>query len=105
MTHGLGFTYGLSQGVIFFAYAALFTLGAWLVVDDPNVQKPQHISFEAMMITFSAVVFGAMSVGQATSFAPNAKKGTDAAAHIKALLSVEPTIDAYSEDGEKPVRS
>lgn len=44
-----------------------------------------------------------MSLGQATSFAPSYKKGVTAAGHIKALLDVEPTIDAYSQAGDKPV--
>lgn len=46
-----------------------------------------------------------MSLGQATSFAPNAQKGTEAAARIKALLNSEPTIDSFSPHGHKPVSS
>ena len=53
--------------------------------------------------TFSAVIFGAMSLGQATSFAPNYQKGAAAAGHIKKLINSLPKIDAYSEEGEKPV--
>jgi len=55
-----------------------------------------------MMITFSAVIFGAMSLGQATSFAPNYQKGAAAAGHIKKLIGSLPKIDSYSEEGEKP---
>ncbi|KAF6034287.1 ABCB1 [Bugula neritina] len=101
MTQAMGLTYGISQGIMFFAYAALFYLGAWLIADK-SPRNPQPLSFEAMMITFSAVVFGAMSLGQATSFAPNYQKGVAAAGHIKQLLEKEPEIDAYSEEGEKP---
>ena len=44
-----------------------------------------------------------MSLGQATSFAPNYQKGAAAAGHIKKLINSLPKIDAYSEEGEKPV--
>ena len=44
-----------------------------------------------------------MSLGQATSFAPNYQKGAAAAGHIKKLIGSLPKIDSYSEEGEKPV--
>lgn len=46
-----------------------------------------------------------MSLGQATSFAPNYQKGTAAAGHIKKLMTSKPDIDSYSEEGRKPVSS
>lgn len=53
--------------------------------------------------TFSAVIFGAMALGQATSFAPNFQKGAAAAGYIKGLDDSNPDIDAYATEGEKPV--
>lgn len=52
MTQGLGVTYGLSQGIIFFAYAALFYLGAWLIVPaaEGEPAKPEKLTFESMMM-------------------------------------------------------
>ena len=52
---------------------------------------------------FSAIVFTAMSVGQATSFAPDYGKAKLAAAKIFWLLDRIPSIDSFSEDGTKLV--
>ena len=32
--HGSGFLFALSQSLIFFSYAAIFTFGAWLIIND-----------------------------------------------------------------------
>ena len=52
---------------------------------------------------FSAIVFGAMSIGEASHFAPDYGKGKAAAGRLFALLDREPEIDSFSEEGEKPV--
>ena len=52
---------------------------------------------------FSAIVFGGMALGQASSFAPDASKASQAAGHIFALLDRTPAIDSESEAGEQPV--
>ena len=46
-----------------------------------------------------------MSVGQASSFAPDYTKAKVSAARIFAMLDREPDIDSYSEEGDKPVSS
>lgn len=51
----------------------------------------------------SAVLFGAMAVGQVNSFAPNYAKAKLSAAHIMMLLNKEPAIDNLSKDGDCPV--
>ena len=51
---------------------------------------------------FSAIVFGAMALGQASAFAPDAAKAQVSAAVIFQLLDRVPTIDAESEEGVKP---
>lgn len=51
----------------------------------------------------SAVLFGAMAVGQVNSFAPNYVKAKLSAAHIMMLLNKEPAIDNLSKDGDCPV--
>lgn len=53
---------------------------------------------------FSAIVFSAMSVGQATSFAPDYGKAKTSAAKIFQLFDREPLIDSFSEEGRKMVR-
>lgn len=52
---------------------------------------------------FSAVVFGAMALGQSSSFAPDYAKAKISAAHLFVLFERVPLIDSYSEEGEKPV--
>ncbi len=51
----------------------------------------------------SAVVYGAMAVGEANSFTPNYAKAKMAASHILMLINRVPVIDNASEDGDKPV--
>ncbi|KAI1242690.1 hypothetical protein IHE44_0000229 [Lamprotornis superbus] len=51
---------------------------------------------------FSAVVFGAMALGQTSSFAPDYAKAKISAAHLFLLFERVPSIDSYSEEGDKP---
>jgi len=50
-----------------------------------------------------AVIFGAMAVGQTSSFAPDYAEAKRAAARMFKLLDRNPEIDNFSEEGEKPV--
>ena len=52
---------------------------------------------------FSAVVFGAMAVGQVSSFAPDYAKAKVSAAHVINIIEKIPLIDSYSTEGLKPV--
>lgn len=54
---------------------------------------------------FSAIVFGAMAMGESSAFAPDAGKATKSATLIFKLLDREPKIDPYSEEGIKDVSS
>lgn len=51
----------------------------------------------------SAVVYGAMAVGEANSFTPNYAKAKMSASHVLMLINRVPAIDNSSEDGDKPV--
>lgn len=51
----------------------------------------------------SAVVYGAMAVGEANSFTPNYAKAKMSASHVLMLINRVPAIDNASEDGDKPV--
>uniref|UniRef100_A0A4X2M982 P-type phospholipid transporter n=1 Tax=Vombatus ursinus TaxID=29139 RepID=A0A4X2M982_VOMUR len=53
---------------------------------------------------FSAIVFGAMALGHASSFAPDYAKAKLSAAHLFMLFEREPLIDSYSEAGLKPAK-
>ncbi|KAM4736476.1 ATP-dependent translocase ABCB1 isoform 1-T2 [Anableps anableps] len=93
--HVYGFTFSFSQAMIYFAYAACFRFGAWLIVE-------QRMDVEGVFLVISAVLFGAMAVGEANSFAPNYAKAIISASHLMMLLSKEPEIDNLSEQGDTP---
>lgn len=90
-----GLTYGMSQSINFFVNAAVFRFGAWLIAHC-------YTQFENVFIVFSAIIFAAMNVGQSTSLAPDFGKARVSAQRIMKLLERKPTIDSYSEEGEKP---
>uniref|UniRef100_A0A3Q2PIR9 ABC-type xenobiotic transporter n=1 Tax=Fundulus heteroclitus TaxID=8078 RepID=A0A3Q2PIR9_FUNHE len=93
--HVYGFTFSFSQAMIYFAYAGCFRFGAWLIVEG-------RMDVEAVFLVISAVLFGAMAVGEANSFAPNYAKAKMSASHLMMLLNKEPEIDNLSERGESP---
>ncbi|CAF4425289.1 unnamed protein product, partial [Rotaria magnacalcarata] len=64
--------FSITNSVMFFSLAALFRLGAYLV----NQQK---ITFEDLLLCFNCIVFGAQSVGQTASLAPDYRKAVDSA--------------------------
>ncbi|XP_052095836.1 ATP-dependent translocase ABCB1-like isoform X5 [Mytilus californianus] len=93
--HVAGFAFSFSQSVIFFAYAGAFFFGAYMI-------KEGEMDFVDVFKVFSAIVFGAMALGQASAFAPDAAKAQASSEVIFPLLDTTPTIDAESENGEKP---
>ncbi|XP_041798486.1 ATP-binding cassette, sub-family B (MDR/TAP), member 4 [Chelmon rostratus] len=93
--HVYGFTFSFSQAMIYFAYAACFRFGAWLIQEG-------RMEVEGVFLVISAVLYGAMAVGEANSFAPNYAKAKLSAAHIMMLISRESAIDNLSQEGESP---
>ena len=96
-----GVTYSFSQTLIYLKYAIVFRFGAFLVIQDPD--SILFVEFQDVFRVFMAVVFGALSVGQASAFAPNYAKAKLSANRIFAILDRKPEIDNFSEEGEKPV--
>ncbi|XP_065930084.1 ATP-dependent translocase ABCB1 isoform X2 [Magallana gigas] len=98
--HLTALAFSFSTGILFFAYAAAFWFGAYLI-------KEGEMDYTDVFKVFGAIVFGAMALGQSSAFAPDASKAKVSAAHIFYLLEQEPTIDPYSEEGKKdlPVNS
>uniref|UniRef100_A0A3Q3Q392 ATP-binding cassette, sub-family B (MDR/TAP), member 4 n=1 Tax=Monopterus albus TaxID=43700 RepID=A0A3Q3Q392_MONAL len=93
--HVYGITFSFSQAMIYFAYAGCFRFGAWLI-------KEGRMDVEGVFLVISAVLYGAMAVGEANSFAPNYAKAKLSASHLMMLINREPTIDNLSQEGESP---
>ena len=60
-----GVMLGFSSSIFFYAIAAAFTLGAYLIQN-----KLFDLNFEKIMRVFSALIFGAQNVGQTSSWMP-----------------------------------
>ncbi|KAL6475849.1 hypothetical protein MHYP_G00143480 [Metynnis hypsauchen] len=91
-----GITFALAQAIPYFVNAAVFRFGAWLVAHC-------YTEYENVFMVFSVIVFAAMSIGQASSFAPDFAKAKAAAGRILDLLEKTPEIDIYNEGGDKPM--
>jgi hypothetical protein len=56
-----------------------------------------------MYRVFGAIIFGALSLGRESQFAPDYGKAKMSASQIFALLAKQPRIDNYSMEGLRPV--
>ncbi|CAF4606452.1 unnamed protein product, partial [Rotaria sp. Silwood2] len=74
--------FALANSISFFAQAALFSLGGYLVGKN-------HILFEHIILIFSIVTFGAVSVSQSFAMAPNYAKARSAAKKIFKLFDLK----------------
>lgn len=94
MANIVGLAFSVTQSLIFFAYGACFYVGAYLI-------SLCEMDVEGVFMVFSTIVFGAMALGQASSFAPDYSKAKASADRIFNLLDRQPIIDSYSQHGQK----
>ncbi|CAF3625331.1 unnamed protein product [Rotaria sp. Silwood1] len=74
--------FALANSISFFAQAALFSFGGYLV-------RKNYILFEHIILIFSIVTFGAVSVSQSFAMAPNYAKARSAAKKLFKLFDLE----------------
>uniref|UniRef100_H2YAP8 Uncharacterized protein n=1 Tax=Ciona savignyi TaxID=51511 RepID=H2YAP8_CIOSA len=89
-----GITFGIANSIIFFAYAASFRFGGYLVANG-------EMEFQYVFRVFSAIVFGGTALGRASNYAPDYAKAKTSAARIFKLLDRTPPIDSYSKEGDQ----
>ncbi|XP_020369439.2 ATP-dependent translocase ABCB1-like [Rhincodon typus] len=89
-----GFAFALSQAIQYFSYAASFRFGAFLI-------SINAMDVEGVFLVFNAIVYGAVAIGQSSSFAPDYAKAKVAAMNLFALFERVPAIDSDSTDGQK----
>jgi ABC-type multidrug transport system fused ATPase/permease subunit len=92
--HIVSIAFSVSQSIIFFADAACFMFGAYLIDNGKLV-------YDDMFKVFFAIIFGAMAAGRAASFAPDYGKALVAAGRLFYLLDRVPNPDSSSESGSK----
>lgn len=93
--HLNGFILGFTNAVMFYAMAAAFSLGAYLVQNNLFEQD-----IERIMLVFNCVLFGAQSVGQAAAILPDYGKAVLSIKSIFALLDRVPLINNWGIEGE-----
>ncbi|XP_063777828.1 ATP-binding cassette sub-family B member 5-like isoform X2 [Pseudophryne corroboree] len=93
--HIYGFCFAFSQSFIYFTYAAAYRFGALMI-------ELGRMNSEEVYMVFSLLAYGAVTVGQTLSFAPDYAKAKSAASHLFQLFQSEPAIDSYSPQGQMP---
>ena len=86
--------YAASQSLMFLCIALGFWYGGRLI------GRGEYNIFQ-FFICFSEIIFGAQSAGTVFSFAGDMGKAKNAASSLKRLFDSTPSIDTWSQDGEK----
>ncbi|CAF1200942.1 unnamed protein product, partial [Rotaria sordida] len=89
-----GLSYALANSVLYFMLAALFRLGAYLLIKNT-------VSFQDILSCLGCILFGAQSVGQTVSMSPDYTKAVNAAEKIFEFLNRKPIMDNSSRDGDE----
>merc|ERR1719434_192991 len=88
----------MADAILFFAYGACFWLGGWLI-DNGYMEFSEFDDIYKSMI---AIVFGALTLGQNSSFMSNYAAAIQAGERVLGLLNKEPLIDAFNTGGVEP---
>ncbi|EGS20733.1 mating factor A secretion protein STE6-like protein [Thermochaetoides thermophila DSM 1495] len=86
--------FAASQSLVFLVFALGFWYGGTLIA------KGEYTMFQ-FFVVFMSVIFGAQAAGTVFSFAPDMGKAVEASRDLKALFDRKPTIDTWSDEGEK----
>lgn len=70
-----------------------------------NAKDKTNVCLTSFPSVISAVLYGAIALGEANSFTPNYAKAKLSAAHLMMLINKEPDIDNLSHEGESPVHN
>uniref|UniRef100_A0A2C9JZ86 Bile salt export pump n=1 Tax=Biomphalaria glabrata TaxID=6526 RepID=A0A2C9JZ86_BIOGL len=92
MSFVFGFTYGIANCIIFFAYAVAFYYGSVLVNDG-------EMAFYEVFRVFASIIFGGMMLGRQSSFGIDYTKAKVAGGRIIALINRKPNIDVRETSG------
>ncbi|XP_075697538.1 ATP-dependent translocase ABCB1-like isoform X2 [Rhinoderma darwinii] len=88
---------GLTQFLIFGAYALAFWYGTKLTVDDP-----ENYSIGKVLIVFFSVLIGTFSLGQAAPNIESIANARGAAYEVYKVINKDRPIDSSSHEGHKP---
>ena len=94
--------FSFSQGILFIGLALGFGFGSYQVLQDSGSFAYAH--YISVMVVMSVMVYRAISIAQVTTYAPSFAAAKLSAGRIFALLDRQPTVDSYSDKGEKLVR-
>ncbi|KAK4873208.1 hypothetical protein RN001_015237 [Aquatica leii] len=84
-SHYHGIVYGLSRGLIFFAYAVVLCYGSILMMNN-------NLDYYRVLIVSEGITLSAWALGQALAFTPNFQKGVTAANRISQILNQVPLV-------------
>jgi ABC-type multidrug transport system fused ATPase/permease subunit len=88
--------FGFTNAIGFYANAAAYALGAYLISKD-------KMNFENLMTVFSCIVFGAQSIGQASSMMPDYSKAKAAVIKMFNLFDRKPKINNWQSESKEVV--
>ena len=94
-----GAAYAFSVSMLFFAYAASFRFGIYLI------EVGRVTNFTDIYRVMMAMVFGAMAIGQNSSQSPDYAEAKTSANRVFSVFRKKPKIDARTEEGKKLIKS